>query len=116
MSKRRYDRNPCDKNGHRRRLLVARVKAEGRECALCHRPIDLELPAGNDWAFELDEIVPRWQGGDPLAYDNVQPSHRWCNRQKAIRQMKERARRQGKAEKLGAKQKTKTAPATNISF
>ena len=66
-------------NGTARRKLRARIKAEGRPCALCHEPIDYNLPARHPRSYELDEIIPFSKGGDPLAYDNVQPAHRECN-------------------------------------
>ena len=69
-------------NGSKRRKLRARVRAEGRECGICHRPIDYSLPAGHPMSYELDEIVPFALGGSPYYYDNVQPAHRICNQQK----------------------------------
>ena len=72
----------CDSNGSRRRKIRARIKARGEPCALCGQPIDYSLPAGDDWAFEVDEIISRWKGGNPLDMDNCQPVHRVCNRLK----------------------------------
>lgn len=69
-------------NGSKRRALRARVKAEGRECGICHKPIDYTLPAGHPMSYELDEIIPFALGGSPYDYDNVQPAHRLCNQQK----------------------------------
>lgn len=72
-------------------------------CALCGRPIDYNLPAYtivdgkriyNDQAFELDEIVPvsraemyGYSNKTQAAIDpnNVQPTHRCCNRKKGNR-------------------------------
>lgn len=78
--------NPRQSNGNRRRKLKARLKAQGRPCAICGREIDYTLPAGHDWAFEVDEIVSVWRGGDPLDADNLQPVHRVCNRLKYQRE------------------------------
>ena len=69
-------------NGNKYRKLKARLRAEGRECGICHRPIDYSLPAGHPWSFELDHIEPKGLGGDVYAYDNCQASHRWCNQHK----------------------------------
>ena len=66
-------------NGNARRKLRARIKAEGRPCALCGKPIDYSLPARHPMSYELDEIIPFSKGGDPLSYENVQPAHRQCN-------------------------------------
>ncbi len=71
-----------DRNGHRRRILRARVKAMGLPCALCGQPIDYDLPALDPMSYELDEIVPVSLGGSELDPDNVQPSHRICNQRK----------------------------------
>lgn len=76
-----------DRNGHRRRALRRRVAMMGLPCALCGRPIDYTLPAGDDWSYELDEIVPFSLGGDELDPDNVQPTHRICNRRKGNRML-----------------------------
>ncbi len=74
-----------DRNGHRRRILRARVKAMGLPCALCGQPIDYSLPALDPWSYELDEIVPVSLGGSELDPDNVQPAHRICNQRKGNR-------------------------------
>lgn len=77
---------PCYANGHRRRTIRARIKARREPCAICGRPIDYDLPAGDDWSFEVDEIQSRWKGGDPLDIRNCQPVHRVCNRLKYQRE------------------------------
>ncbi|NGM16964.1 HNH endonuclease [Eggerthellaceae bacterium zg-893] len=74
--------NPRNANGSRRRALRSRVRAMGLPCALCGRPIDYSLPAGDPMAYELDEIVPVSRGGSPYDPDNVQPAHRRCNQAK----------------------------------
>ena len=74
-----------DRNGHRRRILRNRVKQMGLPCAICGRPIDYSLPAGDPWSYELDEIVPVALGGSELDPDNVQPAHRICNEKKGKR-------------------------------
>lgn len=80
--------NPCNANASRRRKIRQRIKARREPCAICGKPIDYDLPAGDDWAFEVDEIVSRWKGGDPLDIHNCQPVHRCCNR---IKYQQERA-------------------------
>ena len=69
-------------NGNARRKLRARLKAEGRPCAICGGLIDYDLSAGNPWAFEVDEKLPFSLGGSAIDYDNVQPAHRRCNQLK----------------------------------
>lgn len=43
---------------------------------------DYSLPAGHPMSFEVDEVIPVSKGGDPLDFDNTQPSHRICNQRK----------------------------------
>ena len=75
--------NPRYRNYLARVALRNRVKAMGLPCALCGRPIDYTLPAGDPMSYELDEIIPVSLGGDPLDLDNVQPAHRICNQRKS---------------------------------
>lgn len=72
-------------NGHARRKVRAWLKAQGRPCALCGRPIDYDLPAGDPMSFEVDEIVPVSRGGSPIDQANVQPAHRICNERRGNR-------------------------------
>ena len=76
-------------NGNARRKLRARLKAEGRPCALCGRAIDYNLPAGHPQGFEVDEIIPFSKGGSPYARDNVQAVHRICNQRRGNRPIKQ---------------------------
>lgn len=78
--------NPCNANAGRRRKIRARIAARREPCALCGQPIDYTLPAGHPDAFEVDEIVSRWKGGDPLDMGNCQPTHRHCNQEKYQRE------------------------------
>lgn len=66
-------------NGHARRQVRAWLRAQGLPCAICGRPIDYDLPAGDPMSFEVDEIVPVSRGGSPIDRANVQPAHRICN-------------------------------------
>lgn len=74
--------NPRYANYSARTKIRNRLKAEGRPCGLCGRPIDYTLPARHPMSFEVDEIVPISHGGSPIDYDNVQPAHRICNQRK----------------------------------
>lgn len=94
--------NPRTKNGNARRKLRSYFKSLGLPCAICGRPIDYSLPAYkitpwgsriyNDWAYELDEIIP-CSLAETYGYanktqacldrDNLQPVHRICNRLKS---------------------------------
>ena len=88
---------PHNKNGHRRRELVKRVKAEEHTCALCGDPLDKTLTM--DWGkhskrcvksdckgciphprrVEVDEDIPRSRGGSPYERKNTHAMERQCN-------------------------------------
>lgn len=48
--------------------------SEERPCAKCRKRIDYAR------GWDLDEIVPRVLGGDPMDIANLQPAHIRCNR------------------------------------
>lgn len=77
--------NPRNANGAARRKLRAWLKAQGRPCHICGRPIDYSLPAGDPMSFEVDEIVPVSKGGSPLDRANVDAAHRICNQRRGNR-------------------------------
>lgn len=88
-------------NGHRRRELTTRVKAEEHTCALCDKPVDKTLnmtPGGHGkkcpggectgciphpMRGEVDEDIPRSRGGSPYLRSNCHLLHRTCNRWKS---------------------------------
>jgi hypothetical protein len=49
-------------------------------CLRPGQPIDYTAARGQALALEVDEITPRWQGGDPLDLANTRPAHCVCNR------------------------------------
>lgn len=87
-------------NGHRRRQVRARVLAEETDCHLCGKSVDQALTIAwghhgpkcqgegcpgcvpHPMRAEVDEIIPRSKGGNPLDRDNCRLSHRRCNRAK----------------------------------
>ena len=76
--------NPRYAKASARVKLRNRLKAEGRGCWICRafgRPdaIDYTLPARHPRSFEVDELVPISCGGSPIAYENVDATHRECN-------------------------------------
>ncbi len=94
-------------NGHRRRELTTRVKAEETHCALCgaivHKHLKHQPGAHNKSCAnpdcrgckphpqraEIDEDLPRSRGGSPLDRDNVALMHRICNQRKGKRTLAE---------------------------
>lgn len=97
--------NPRTSNGNLRRKQRAWLKDQGLPCALCGKPIDYSLPAGDPMSFECDEVVPVsrywmrlwnpqqqcWCGpyespeAAALANENHQAAHRRCNQEKGNR-------------------------------
>ena len=88
-------------NGHRRREISARVRAEETHCALCDKPVDKSLtmtpgahgkkcPGGDCTGCvphplrgEVDEDIPRSRGGSPVERSNCRLMHRKCNNWKS---------------------------------
>ncbi|MCL2492520.1 MAG: HNH endonuclease [Clostridiales bacterium] len=66
-----YERN-------RRKLL-----ANEDVCAICGQPVDKTLPASDLMSAAIDHIIPVSKGGDPVALENLQLTHRKCNRRKS---------------------------------
>lgn len=87
-------------NGHRRRELTKRVKAEETHCALCGEWVDKTItytpgehgprcPGGlcpgcipDPRRGEVDEDLPRSRGGSPYNRANCHLMHRACNQYK----------------------------------
>ncbi|EFM41469.1 HNH endonuclease [Bifidobacterium dentium] len=81
-------------NGAARARIKSRLIAEALGnpvCHLCGLPIDVKLPAGHPYAFEIDELVPVSKGGDPHDVRNCAPSHRLCNQRRGNKSMNELA-------------------------
>lgn len=81
--------NPRVSNGSARRKVREWLRSQGNPCAICGRPIDYSLPAGDPWSFECDEVVPVSRGGSPVERSNVQATHRICNERRGNRTMDE---------------------------
>lgn len=58
-------------------------------CALCGKPIDMTLKAGDPMSCEVDHIIPISRGGAPYDIDNTQLTHKRCNVQKSNRLAKD---------------------------
>lgn len=94
-------------NGHRRRELVKRVKAEETNCALCGLRVDKTLkmtPGGHGkkcpgppcsgciphpMRAEVDEDLPRSRGGSQYDRNNCHLLHRACNQAKGAHTLQE---------------------------
>jgi 5-methylcytosine-specific restriction endonuclease McrA len=72
-------RNARYRNGHRRRMLRARVLVEEDCCWLCGSFVDKDLPHLDPWAPVVDEVIPISKGGSPYDRANCRLAHRRCN-------------------------------------
>lgn len=88
---------PVNANGHRRRELVRRVKAEETHCALCGGFVDQALPFLDPRAAVVDEDLPRARGGSQYDRTNCHLMHRQCNQWKSTMTLAEaKAKLEGK--------------------
>ncbi len=52
-------------------------------CALCGKPVDKTLKPPHPLSPAIDHIIPVSKGGHPSSRENLQLTHRCCNRQKS---------------------------------
>ena len=71
------------RNGHLERKLRARVLAKQDTCGICGGYVDKSLPPHLPGSPEVDHIIPIAQGGERYNINNLQLTHRACNRQKS---------------------------------
>ena len=93
-----YSRKPggkttrTDRAAGNRSLFEANKKiilATQSVCAICGRPVDKSIKYPDPMSPTVDHIIPLAKNGDPVALDNLQLAHRYCNRQKADKLIKE---------------------------
>lgn len=63
---------------NRRRVLMTQSI-----CAICGRPVDMELKAPDPMSPTVDHIIPVNKGGHPSDINNLQLAHWICNRMKS---------------------------------
>lgn len=56
-------------------------------CALCGKPVDMELQFPHPLSKTIDHIIPIAQGGHPSDISNMQLAHFCCNRAKGDKLM-----------------------------
>lgn len=81
--------NKHNANGHRRRQLVARIKASSTHCALCGLPLYPDAKYPDPASTVVDEDIPRARGGDPLDPHNTNALHALCNGWKSTMTLRE---------------------------
>lgn len=75
--------DPRKRNQPLRQQLRARIFAQQDNCALCGFAVDKTLGPYTPESPELDEKIPVARGGDPYDINNLQLTHRKCNRAKS---------------------------------
>lgn len=78
-------RDPRKQYPKLREDLRKRVYAMQDTCGVCGRHVDTTLPSGSPLSPELDEIIPVSRGGSPYDIENLQLTHRICNRRKGAK-------------------------------
>lgn len=67
------------------------MRANAR-CGICGRPIDYDLPQEDPMSYEADHIKPGSKYPELFfSYDNIQASHKVCNRKKRDGEAQRRA-------------------------
>lgn len=85
LRKRQAPKDPRRQFPELRAALRKRIYAMQDTCGVCGRSVDKSLPAGSPLSPELDEIVPIARGGSAYDIDNLQLTHRTCNRRKGTK-------------------------------
>jgi len=68
-------------NAYRKARL--KLRAEQRDCWLCHRPIDYTLRYPHPWSFSADHVKPRSQGSGET--EHLEAAHLVCNQARGDR-------------------------------
>ena len=64
---------------HNKRIILATQSV----CGICGKPVDKSIRYPDPMSPTVDHIIPIARNGDPVALDNLQLAHRYCNRMKS---------------------------------
>lgn len=64
---------------HNRKIIIATQSV----CGICGKPVDKTLKYPDPMSPTVDHIIPLNKNGDPVALENLQLAHRYCNRMKS---------------------------------
>ena len=87
-----YARKPGDKTTRTDRAAGNRSLFEANKkiilstqsiCGICGKPVDKTIKYPDPMSPTVDHIIPLAKNGDPVALDNLQLAHRYCNRMKS---------------------------------
>ena len=85
---------PGDKIGRPDRTGPYRMQFEANKkiilasqsvCAICGRPVDKSIKSPDPMSPSVDHIIPIAKGGHPSDINNLQLTHRACNRAKGTK-------------------------------
>lgn len=77
----RLDRHGAHRQAYDRNRKTI-LKTENT-CGICGHPVDLSIKAPDPMSPTIDHIIPINKGGHPSDINNLQLTHRHCNRQKS---------------------------------
>mgnify|MGYP002525998550 CR=1 FL=1 len=85
--KSRPDRAPGNRSlfEANRKIVIASQSV----CGICGKPVDKSLKYPDPMSATVDHIIPIVKNGDPVSLDNLQLAHRYCNRMKSDKLMKQ---------------------------
>lgn len=85
-NRRQYERRP-DKNRFAGQYEANRkiILATQSTCAICGKIVDKTLKSPDPLSATIDHIIPIAKGGHPAAIENLQLTHRACNRRKGTK-------------------------------
>ncbi len=63
---------------HNKKIILATQSI----CGICGKPVDKSIKYPDPMSPTVDHIIPVSRNGDPIALDNLQLAHRYCNRKK----------------------------------
>lgn len=70
---------------HNKKIILATQSI----CAICGKPVDKSIKYPDPMSPTVDHIIPLAKNGDPVSLDNLQLAHRYCNRMKSDKIIKE---------------------------
>ena len=63
---------------HNKKIILATQSV----CGICGKPVDKSIRYPDPMSPTVDHIIPVSRNGDPVALENLQLAHRYCNRKK----------------------------------
>ena len=94
----RPERNPAIRAQweHNKKIILARESI----CGICGKPVDKSLRYPDPMSPTVDHIIPVSKRGDPVALENLQLAHRYCNRLKSDKMPEKKEVEPGEKNKL----------------